>query len=94
MPVQKGGFQKTVCPGLKISITSIVWNLKLTVFRFCLQEEYLEALNVQEIAKKDLDGVTRQRDSTQQEVDHLKAEADKLTSIYREQDELLGSILM
>ena len=49
---------------------------------------------MQEIAKKDLDGVTRQRDSTQQEVDHLKAEADKLTSIYREQDELLGSILM
>lgn len=56
------------------------------------QEEYLEALNKQEIAKKELDGVQRQRDTVGAEVKALKKETDKLQKLYQEQDELLAGV--
>jgi len=56
------------------------------------QEEYLDALNQQEIAKKDLDGVTKQKETTEAEINHLKGDAEKLKKIYAEQDELLSGI--
>lgn len=59
-------------------------------FQNDIQEEYLEALNKQEISKKELDGVKHQRDQLTSEVKTLKKEVDSLQKIYQEQDELLG----
>ena len=66
-------------------------NLSLPLpFWFPSQEEYLEALNKQEIAKRELDGITKQKEEVAKEVKTLQADVDKINKIYKEQDELLG----
>ncbi|KAK2167467.1 hypothetical protein LSH36_27g03035 [Paralvinella palmiformis] len=56
------------------------------------QEEYLEALNKQEIAKKELDQAKVMKDQVKSDLNKLKKEADQLQKIYTQQDELLASI--
>jgi len=55
-------------------------------------EEYLEALNEQEIAQKELEAMQHQRDHTQAEISTLQQEVDQLNALYKEQDQLLASI--
>ena len=55
-----------------------------------LQEEYLDAINKQEIAKKELGGVTRQQEQLQIEISTMEKDSARLSNICREQDELLG----
>lgn len=47
-------------------------------------------MNKQEIAKKELDGVVKERDIMATEVNSSKGEAQKVEQLYKEQDELLG----
>jgi hypothetical protein len=54
------------------------------------QEEYLEALNKQEVMEKAVDGAKKQCEKVAAEVKGLKIEAEELYKIYKEQDELLG----
>ena len=54
------------------------------------QEEYLEARNTEEIVRKELEGVRRQRDDVSADVTVLLADAQKLEDLYEEQDDLLG----
>ncbi|XP_013415071.1 uncharacterized protein LOC106177002 isoform X1 [Lingula anatina] len=56
------------------------------------QEEYLDAVNNEEIAKKQLVGVTAQRDKVAKEVEEMKLAAEALQKLYKEQDELLASV--
>ena len=55
-----------------------------------LQEEYLEAVSEQEIAKKQLDGVTQQKKQLEQEVAEAGKQVEALTKLYDEQDTILG----
>ena len=55
-----------------------------------LQEEYLEAVSEQEIAKKQLDGVTQQKKQLEQEVAEAGKQVEVLTKLYDEQDTILG----
>lgn len=54
------------------------------------QEEYLEALNKQEIVKKELDGAKHTLDLVTNETNTLRKDAAQITELYRQQDELLG----
>lgn len=54
------------------------------------QEEYLDALNQQEIAKKELDRAIQEQETMAAEVNSAKGEAQNVEQIYKEQDELLG----
>ena len=56
----------------------------------CLQEEYLAALNKQEIAKRDVDGVTNQIEQVKEEISELGKEVALLNKVYDDQDELLS----
>ncbi|XP_064645995.1 putative mediator of RNA polymerase II transcription subunit 26 isoform X3 [Lineus longissimus] len=56
------------------------------------QEEYLEALNKQEVTEKALDGAKKQHEKVAAEVAGLKVEAEELYAIYKEQDELLAKL--
>lgn len=56
------------------------------------QEEYLEALNKQEIVKKELDGAKHTLDLVTNETNTLRKDAAQITELYRQQDELLASI--
>lgn len=56
------------------------------------QEEYLDALNKQEIAKKELDGVTQQYEETKKVVEKLSVELKDLYKLYDEFDDLLSAI--
>ena len=57
-----------------------------------LQEEYLEALNKQEIIQKELHQVKTQHQQVTNELNGLKTGAGKVTELYTEQDELLGRL--
>ncbi|VDI35202.1 Hypothetical predicted protein [Mytilus galloprovincialis] len=56
------------------------------------QAEYLEALNKEELAKKDLEGITKQIQDIQAEIKNLTPEVEKLDKLVAEQEELLSSI--
>lgn len=62
---------------------------KMTV----LQEEYVEALNNQEIAKKELDEGIRQRDLMVADHQRLKQSADEVQNLMDEQEDLLGEFI-
>ena len=53
----------------------------------------MDAINKQEIAKKELDGVTRQQEQLQGEIDALVKDSGRLTELCKEQDELLGELI-
>ena len=55
-----------------------------------MQEEYLEAVSEQEIAKKQLDGVTQQKKQLEQEVAEAGKQMEALIKLYDEQDAILG----
>ena len=50
----------------------------------------MDALNKQEIAKKELDGVTRQKEQLLNEISAMGKDSMHLQELYTEQDELLG----
>ncbi|CAD5125151.1 DgyrCDS13394 [Dimorphilus gyrociliatus] len=54
--------------------------------------EYLEALNKQEIARKDLNNANKQQEIIEEELSEIKVEAERLQLIYTEMDELLAGI--
>lgn len=56
------------------------------------QGEYIEALNKQEIARKDLNNANKQLEIVEEELADIKLEADRLQVIYKEMDELLAGI--
>ncbi|XP_022240529.1 uncharacterized protein LOC111085582 [Limulus polyphemus] len=56
------------------------------------QEDFVDALNRQEIIKRELDSTTQQRDVLKEEVDGLAEKGDKLQKLYEERDELLDNI--
>ncbi|XP_041356021.1 serine/threonine-protein kinase dst2-like [Gigantopelta aegis] len=56
------------------------------------QEEYLEAVGEQEVAKKQLDGIKEQTKGLDSEVKSLDADVERLKKLYDEQDELLDKI--
>ncbi|KAK7096272.1 M protein, serotype 2.1-like [Littorina saxatilis] len=55
-------------------------------------EEYLEAVSEQEIAKKQLDGVTQQKKQLEQEVAQVGQQMEVLMKLYEEQDSILDKI--
>lgn len=54
-----------------------------------IQEEYLEALNKQEVAQKEYVGVKEQREQLTAEVSGLQKEAEAIDQLYKDQDEML-----
>ncbi|XP_050398744.1 uncharacterized protein LOC126816350 isoform X1 [Patella vulgata] len=56
------------------------------------QEEYLEAVNEQEVVKNQLDSMKSQKAAIQKEIDSLSKEVDELNKYYEEQDDLLDKI--
>ena len=50
----------------------------------------MDALNKQEIAKKELDGAQSTLKSVQDELARLRKDAESINTLYKEQDELLG----
>jgi len=52
----------------------------------------LDALNREEIAKKELENLKEQKDSLETEIAHLTDEASGLQELYAKQDELLKRI--
>lgn len=56
------------------------------------QAEYLEALNKEELIKKELDGICKQMEDIQLEINKQKPEVEKLEKLTTEQEELLSSI--
>jgi hypothetical protein len=57
-----------------------------------LQEEYLEALNKQEIAKKELDASVRQKEQLQAEIKAMQGSAAQTLERQNELDQLLEKI--
>ena len=55
-----------------------------------LQEEYLEALNEEEVAKKELEGETKMKERLEKELEVLQKDVTQLQDLHRQQDELLG----
>ena len=55
-----------------------------------IQEEYLEALNKQEIAKKELDSSIRQREQLEADIKAMQGAASVQLKTQNEMDELLG----
>lgn len=45
---------------------------------------------MQEIAKKELDGVKKQHEQTEAEIKTMQTSAEDMQKLYKEQDELLG----
>ncbi len=72
-------------------ITTLIAIMLFITFNL-IQEEYLDALNKQEIAKKELDASIRQKNETDCEIQKLKGEMTKGEDLYKEEDELLGEI--
>ncbi|XP_014680678.1 PREDICTED: uncharacterized protein LOC106820690 [Priapulus caudatus] len=56
------------------------------------QEEYMEALNKVEMAKKELDVALKQIETLNLEIQQLHAENNEVETLHREQDEILGKI--
>jgi len=56
------------------------------------EKEYLDALNREEIAKKELENLKEQKDSLESEINNLTEEASGLQELYAKQDELLKRI--
>ncbi|KAL5019966.1 hypothetical protein ScPMuIL_002858 [Solemya velum] len=56
------------------------------------QEEYLEALSAQEVSKKQLDGVAKQKEELQKEVAEAKRMVETLEESYTKQETLLSNI--
>ena len=50
----------------------------------------MDALNKQEIAKKELEGAQATQTAVKTELDRLRVEAESIKNLYKEQDELLG----
>ena len=50
----------------------------------------MDALNKQEIAKKELDGVTKQQSTLKSKVQAMESTAEQQKQLYKQQDELLG----
>ncbi|KAK7475332.1 hypothetical protein BaRGS_00033408, partial [Batillaria attramentaria] len=55
-------------------------------------EEYLEAVSEQEVAKKQMDGIAEQKQQLEKEVATLGKEMESLMKLYDEQDAILGRI--
>ena len=75
---------------LGLSPFSIYFDLSVPVFLFSQKEEYLDALNKQEIAEKEFKRAVSERDAMAADVNVAKGEAQKVEQLYKEQDELLG----
>ena len=61
--------------------------------KLCLpQEEYLDALNEQEIVEKQLNGLIKQRDALAVELRATATKSKQLQDLYQEQDDLLAGI--
>ncbi|XP_022242319.1 uncharacterized protein LOC106460009 [Limulus polyphemus] len=56
------------------------------------QEDFVDALNRQEIIKRELESTNQQRDSLKEEVAILTEDGEKVQKFYEERDELLDSI--
>nr|KAG5687800.1 hypothetical protein BaRGS_017278 [Batillaria attramentaria] len=56
------------------------------------QEEYLEAVSEQEVAKKQMDGIAEQKQQLEKEVATLGKKMESLMKLYDEQDAILGRI--
>jgi hypothetical protein len=54
-----------------------------------VQAEYLEALNKEELIKKELDGISKQMEDIQLDINKEKPEVEKLEKLTAEQEELL-----
>ena len=81
--------EKVCIKSLNCVNTKLPYHFCLLV-RICSQEEYLDALNKQEIAKKELDGAQSTLKSVQDELARLRKDAESINTLYKEQDELLG----
>ena len=57
---------------------------------FSNQEEYVEALNKQEITKKELDEAIRQRDLLSADLEKMNESAKRVNELYDEQEDILG----
>ena len=55
-----------------------------------LQEEYLDALNKEEIAKRELDGVQNQLAAVKADIERMQGEKETLARLYEEYDKLLS----
>ena len=58
------------------------------------QEEYMQALNKQEIHKKELEAATRQLEGLKQAMQPIQKESEDLKQLYDQQDQLLGKFLV
>ena len=60
---------------------------------YCVQDEHLDELNRIEIAKKEVDLITKQRDCLKEEITELSEKVADLNRVYAEQDALIGELL-
>ena len=51
----------------------------------------MDALNRQEIAKKELEGAQSMFKTVQEDLQRLRQDAESINKLYKEQDELLGA---
>ena len=65
------------------------WARHITAIALFFLQEYMDALNQQEIHKKKLVALTQQTTLFQNETTALKTDKDKLQSLYDKQDEIL-----
>lgn len=85
-------YQTYLLNNFVLSLLPISWQFQANTTTLCPQEEYLEALNEQEIVQKQLNGIVKQRDGVAREVDDMSSRGKTLQTLYQEQDELLGKV--
>ena len=84
------------CPKNRFQLTKAwklhcILNISVISWFVCVQEEYLDALNRQEIAKKELEGAQSMFKTVQEDLQRLRQDAESINKLYKEQDELLGA---